>query len=530
MPASQPGSPDSPAQPVAYRHVPQEPDADPSPSPAAGVGLALAVAAGVALRLYTVSELWLDEALSVNIAALPLSEIPDALRRDGAPPLYYVLLHGWMQVFGDGNFAVRALSALFGVLALPLAWIAGRRLAGRPGAVASLLIVATSPFAMRYSTETRMYALVQLLVLAGYVLVHKALSEERPRLATLAGIAVVSGLLPLTHYWSLYLLAALGLGLLVAAIRRGGDRGRYVRVLVAVLAGGVLFLPWLGVFLYQAAHTGTPWGTPALPFDAILTTFNDIGGGGWGASRVLGLVLAALVMLGIAGRALDGRRIEIDLRTRPGVRAEVAVALATFAIALGASFVSGNAYASRYASVLVPLLLLAAAYGTTVFADRRVRAGLLAMLALLGIVGGIRNSIGHRTQAAEAARVIERAAAPGDIVAACPDQLSVSVGRLLPDRLRPRSFPDLDRSGLVDWVDYAERNDASPKAFAKRLDALAGDDNGVWLVWAPGYRTLGTRCERVSSNLAALRPGSDIELEAKPLFERHYVTYAPPRR
>ena len=56
----------------------------------------------------TRSPLWLDEALSVNIAKLPIGQIPAALRHDGHPPLYYVLLHVWMSVLGSGDVAVRS--------------------------------------------------------------------------------------------------------------------------------------------------------------------------------------------------------------------------------------------------------------------------------------------------------------------------------------------------------------------------------------------------------------------------------------
>ena len=86
------------------------------------VGLAVAA---VAFRFVTRSPLWLDEALSVNIARLPLGDIPEALRHDGHPPLYYFLLHGWMELFGDGDVAVRALSGLFGLALFPLMWVAG---------------------------------------------------------------------------------------------------------------------------------------------------------------------------------------------------------------------------------------------------------------------------------------------------------------------------------------------------------------------------------------------------------------------
>ena len=68
------------------------------------------VAAGIILRFSTHSDLWLDEAQTVAIARLPLRDLPAALRHDGAPPLYYVLLHLWMEVFGQGNLGGGACS------------------------------------------------------------------------------------------------------------------------------------------------------------------------------------------------------------------------------------------------------------------------------------------------------------------------------------------------------------------------------------------------------------------------------------
>jgi uncharacterized membrane protein len=119
------------------------------------LALALIIAAGLTLRFLTRSDLWLDEALTANIARLPLGDLEEALRHDGAPPLYYVLLHGWMDVFGTSDFAVRALSGLFAVAALPLAWLVGRRVGGRFVAWASVALLASSPFAIRYATENR---------------------------------------------------------------------------------------------------------------------------------------------------------------------------------------------------------------------------------------------------------------------------------------------------------------------------------------------------------------------------------------
>src|SRR4051812_43400092 len=79
---------------------------------------AAAVAAPAALARWPRRALWLDGAQSVAIARSSMGGIVDGLRADGAPPLYYVLLHGWMKVFGEGDAAVRSLSALLGIAGL----------------------------------------------------------------------------------------------------------------------------------------------------------------------------------------------------------------------------------------------------------------------------------------------------------------------------------------------------------------------------------------------------------------------------
>jgi uncharacterized membrane protein len=40
--------------------------------------------------------------------------------RVGGPAHYYFVLRYWIKVFGTSEFGVRLLSALFGVLAIPL--------------------------------------------------------------------------------------------------------------------------------------------------------------------------------------------------------------------------------------------------------------------------------------------------------------------------------------------------------------------------------------------------------------------------
>ena len=73
--------------------------------------LFLIVLLGLGLRLYGLDaqSLWYDEGFSVYLARMDLGEITARTAADIQPPLYYYLLHGWIQIFGDGEWAVRSI-------------------------------------------------------------------------------------------------------------------------------------------------------------------------------------------------------------------------------------------------------------------------------------------------------------------------------------------------------------------------------------------------------------------------------------
>ncbi|MGH9189266.1 MAG: glycosyltransferase family 39 protein [Acidimicrobiales bacterium] len=467
---------------------------------------AAAMVAAVALRFRATSPLWLDEALTVNIARLPLRDLVGALRQDGAPPLYFALLHVWTAVFGQGDVAVRALSGVLSVATLPVTWLAGRRLGGQRVAWAALLLLAASPFAIRYATEARMYSLLTLLAVIGYLAVVRAL--ERPTLPHLGAVAVVTGLLLLTHYWSLFLLAAVA-SVLVAWVIRGCSPSA-PRVLAAVAAGSLLFAPWLGVFAFQLRHTGTPWAKPAGP-TALLSTIAQYSGGPSTAGRALGLLVVVLAGLGALGRAVDGRHVEIDLLGRPPGRWLALVFGGSLALAVAAGLVTRTGIEARYTAASFPMLILLAALGARVLQPGRVSHAAVGTAVALGLIVAVTGSTESRTQAGEVAAALAGQVRAGDVVAYCPDQLGPAVSRLLPGGTEQLTFPDGSPPALVDWTDYARRQAASDvDAFAAGLQARTASGSGLWLVWGGGYRSLGDRCEQLHARLAALRPAREI--------------------
>ena len=498
------------------------------------IGVAVVIV-GLVLRFWTRSQLWLDEALTVNIAHLPLRHISGALRHDGAPPLFYFLLHFWMRVFGTSNTAVRAFPGVCSVACLPLMWVAGRRV-GRSagtdpaltGAVAVVLL-ASSPFAIRYATEARMYSLVVLLTLLGYLALARLLSSPSVRPLDVAGVAVVGGLLVLTQYWALYLVGVVG-ALLLAGVLRGPaeKRHRYRVALVALAAGMVLFVPWLPTFWFQLRHTGTPWSGRST-FADMVNAVSQFAGGSSSTGRALGLAFFALAGFGLFGVAIDRVRVEIDLRTRPRGRVLAIVVAGTLVVAVCLGLISGGAFQARYAAVVFAPFLLLVVVGTSVFADRRVLAGVVAAACVFGLISASGNVKSTRTQAAQVASALRANYRPGDVIGYCPDQLAPAISRLLPASFDQVTFPRRTGPLFVNWVDYAKDNGAAdPSAFARFLDAKAAPGHTVWLVWAPQYRTFDEKCQQIANLLGTLRPPAvQLVEEATRFYERSNLVRFP---
>jgi hypothetical protein len=469
----------------------------------AHVGIVAAVVAvlavGAAMRFAAGSDLWLDEALTVNIARLPLDRLRPALLHDGAPPLSYVLLHFWMLVFGSSTAAVRALSGVLGVVAIGLGALAARAWApaDRTARYAALgaIVVATSPFALRYSTEVRMYVLTIVLGLLGIALAGPAWRE--PTFRRLAGIAIVTAGLLYTQYWSFFLVGVVGLGLLVAAVRGTPAVVRSARrMLVAVIVGLGLFLPWWPTFSDQLAHTGTPWDVPTTMYAGLRRSVLAFGGAGWLRWLVTALLVALLVTGCTAARR--GARTVAWLAS--------ATALATIVVGVAGSVVAGSGFQDRYLAVVFPLLALAIVLGAAAISDRRVAVAAVALLAASGLASGWHALRAERTASTAIARALRGELRTGDVVAYCPDQLGPSTARLLPARVTQLTFPEGASPRLVDWTDYAARNRAaSPSRFVATVLARAGTGR-VFLAFSGGYRTLGTKCEATITQLLARRP------------------------
>ena len=201
--------------------------------------------------------LWWDEGYSVWFAHQPLGEMARLTALDIHPPLYYALLGGWSQLFGLGPVALRWLSVVAGVAAVPAIYLAGYWLSGRRVGLAAAFLLAINPLHVYYSQEVRMYALVALwsLLAIGAAgrwlgLGQRIRGESRPAgRGWLVGYAAAMTLALYTQYYAAFLLAGIAVAGGLVLWRRQAGRERLLIWLAAQGVVALLFLPWV---LYAA--------------------------------------------------------------------------------------------------------------------------------------------------------------------------------------------------------------------------------------------------------------------------------------
>ncbi len=202
-------------------------------------------------------ELWSDEANTIGIASHSLGAIPGILWKGGGAPLYYVLLHVWMRVFGSSESATHALSLLFGLLTVPVGMWAGWSLFGERAGIMAAALFAFDGFLTGYAVETRMYELLALLGLVAVAcFLHAFVYRRRGYLGVFAASLA---LMLYTDAWSAFFYLAALLALIpVYSARRGSPR-RAARRAIAFGAAAIAYLPWLPTLIHQAGNATAPW-------------------------------------------------------------------------------------------------------------------------------------------------------------------------------------------------------------------------------------------------------------------------------
>jgi mannosyltransferase len=109
------------------------------------------------------ASLRLDESQSLWVATQSVPSLLTWVSEDVHVPLYHLLLHWWVGVFGLTEVAARSLSLLFFILTIPALYLLGRKIANTRIATTAVLLYLVSPFMLWYAFETRMYSMFMFI-------------------------------------------------------------------------------------------------------------------------------------------------------------------------------------------------------------------------------------------------------------------------------------------------------------------------------------------------------------------------------
>lgn len=290
--------------------------------------------------------------------------------------------------FGDKDWAIKLPAFVFGIAAIPLIYVLGRRVYRDPGCgLAAALLLAVIPAHVGYSTAFRGYSAAMFFAITSALFLHDSL--RRTSALALMGLSLSIVLMGLSHLFFLLLLgswgailAGYGLGCLM--MREYRSRKALIAFIATGLALGVSILLVAGAYWPTMNLIGGAWhrlvhgawsptmvnwltgaeglGEP-IPFD-IMT---EVVTGSTGRSFWFASILAAIGCVGAAVRRRHGAALCVAGLVLPLVVSHIAglnpiprfllVVLPFFVLCLGAGIVYVSNAAGTFVRCFLPFRL-----------------------------------------------------------------------------------------------------------------------------------------------------------------------------
>lgn len=296
---------------------------------------------------------WRDEAFSVLLAEKSPLNIILLTAKDQSPPLYPLLLHYWMLLYGKSEVAVRTFSFLFHAGTVVVIFLLAKKLL-RSNTPAILIAIAIllNPFLLQYAFEARMYSLLAFLTALGIfcIVVRKY---------WLAGISFA--LCILTHNFGVFDVTAVGIWWIFC--NRKTIKQHISQGLALFLLPVLTFLAWGAVIWNQWVRIGGGFwikqATSAIFLNTLkIYTSGDIS---YPTSSLLQLISFILFIVAMSYWIWQ-REVPNDTSKKDIPFLLASLALLPICITYGISALFIPIYHERYLIASLPMLILLAGY------------------------------------------------------------------------------------------------------------------------------------------------------------------------
>jgi len=292
--------------------------------------LLLVLTIGSIVRFYDIGgrSIWTDEGFSEWASRQSLWYLWSVLPTfETNPPLYYTLLKGWRFIFGDGEAALRSLSAFFGVATIPFIFLMGRMLGNRDtgwvsGGIAAA-IFALSPIHIYYAQEARAYTMLAFgvtIAMTGAMwlmlnqrqvcaaISRQPFSSKKQILGMLGLLALGMGLTMWSHDTGAFAVIALALPIIYWwLIEAKCSRGALLKLLITCSISFALFLPYLMPLLSHMGQVSTSFWVEKPSIWGIQKTVVALVTGTYGANITF-FIFCALSVFSVITLWLRGKR------------------------------------------------------------------------------------------------------------------------------------------------------------------------------------------------------------------------------
>lgn len=262
------------------------------------------IGAGAILKLLWVGNNALahDEPFTVYWALQPWQAFRSMLATENNPPLYFLIMRGWVQIVPLDAGWLRVPSALFSTLAVWPLYLIGKRLGGTYCALAASLLYSISGYHLGFAHEVRSYSLFTLLSILSVRQLLR-LADQRPH--AWAWLLVVDILLVYTHFFG-WLVVGLQLLFILLVPELKHSLRDWLRMAVFLLAS---YIPYAYVFITRAG-TSISEGT-WLTRPHLEEVYNMLWR--WSNAPVIAVLLLALVLYTAVRHACRGTALGISL-------------------------------------------------------------------------------------------------------------------------------------------------------------------------------------------------------------------------
>ena len=197
-------------------------------------------------RFYKINSdsLWFDEGFSVRISALPFDQM--MILNDKHQPLYIILLHFWIKLFGQSETAARSLSTLFNIFSFLLIIPIGKILFNKSITLYSLLIFSLASFQIYFAQEARAYSLMSFLALLSIFFFLEII--RNPKKGYQSGYIISTILLIFTHIYGWFVLFLENIWILCKHKKQrlhiGYQKWFFLQIVILIL-----IIPYMFVFI-----------------------------------------------------------------------------------------------------------------------------------------------------------------------------------------------------------------------------------------------------------------------------------------